>query len=217
LAAALITPRAILWRPRFAGLSPYTQEGELKGSRNEFIQWIQDVPDERVIVHQYMKFEYELRAPHNVKQIVHRSLQIAGSDPKGPVYLVGAREAMEAQAPEIAIDPDQWRPIAPGALAAMDVDDLAGRLSRAERPLIVTSYLGRNPLAVGELRRLCGPLGIGVLESVPNYVNYPHGDPLHQGAHWNHPFQNDALAEADFVLVSARLWRKTILTLNIGS
>ena len=29
----------------FAGMSPFTQEGELKGSRNEFIQWIQDVPD----------------------------------------------------------------------------------------------------------------------------------------------------------------------------
>jgi acetolactate synthase-1/2/3 large subunit len=34
----------------FAGASPYTQEGELKGSRNEFIQWIQDVHDQRGIV-----------------------------------------------------------------------------------------------------------------------------------------------------------------------
>ena len=30
----------------FAGASPITQEGELKGSRNEFIQWIQDVHDQ---------------------------------------------------------------------------------------------------------------------------------------------------------------------------
>jgi len=30
----------------FAGASPYTQRGELPGSRNEFIQWIQDVPDQ---------------------------------------------------------------------------------------------------------------------------------------------------------------------------
>ena len=185
----------------FAGLSPYTQEGEIKGSRNEFIQWIQDVPDQRGIVRQYMKFEYELRAPHNVKQIVHRSLQIAESDPKGPVYLVGAREAMEAEAPEVAIDTSQWRPIAPGALASEDVEDLARRLMEAKRPLVVTSFLGRNPDAVGELRRLCRRLGIGVLESVPNYVNYPHSDPLYQGAHWNHPFQNEALADADLVLV----------------
>ena len=112
----------------FAGLSPYTQEGELKGSRNEFIQWIQDVPDQRGIVRQYMKFEYELRAPHNVKQVVHRSLQIAESDPKGPVYLVGAREAMEAEAPEVAIDTSQWRPIAPTALTH---EDLRGSRAQA--------------------------------------------------------------------------------------
>ena len=185
----------------FAGLSPYTQEGELKGSRNEFIQWIQDVPDQRGIVRQYMKFEYELRAPHNVKQIVHRSLQIAESDPKGPVYLVGAREGMEAAAPEVAIDPAQWRPVAPAALAPAEVEALARKLAAAERPLVVTSFLGRNPHAVESLIRLCHALQIGVLESVPNSVNYPQTDPLYQGAHWNHPFQNDALAEADLVLV----------------
>ncbi|MES1202686.1 MAG: thiamine pyrophosphate-binding protein, partial [Pseudomonadota bacterium] len=39
----------------FAGASPLTQEGELKGSRNEFIHWIQDVHDQRGIVRGYMR------------------------------------------------------------------------------------------------------------------------------------------------------------------
>ena len=81
----------------FAGLSPSTQEGEARGSRNEFIQWIQDVSDQRGIVRPYMKYDNELRSARNVKQIVHRSLQIAQSDPKGPVYIVGAREVMEEE------------------------------------------------------------------------------------------------------------------------
>ena len=34
----------------FAGTSPATQEGEARGSRNEFIHWIQDVFDQRGIV-----------------------------------------------------------------------------------------------------------------------------------------------------------------------
>ena len=38
----------------FAGLSPFTQEGEMRGSRNEFIQWIQDVADQRGIVRGYV-------------------------------------------------------------------------------------------------------------------------------------------------------------------
>jgi acetolactate synthase I/II/III large subunit len=185
----------------FAGLSPATQEGEARGSRNEFIQWIQDVPDQRGIVRQYMKYDNELRNAGNVKQIVHRSLQLAHSDPKGPVYLVGAREVMEAQTEPVAIGVADWPPIAPTPLSEAAVASLVDALQNAARPLIVISYVGRNPAAVTELVRFCGRLGVGVLESVPSYVNYPHGDPLYQGNQWNHPFQNRALAEADFVLV----------------
>jgi acetolactate synthase I/II/III large subunit len=185
----------------FAGLSPSTQEGEATGSRNEFIQWIQDVPDQRGIVRQYMKYDNELRNAGNVKQIVHRSLQLAHSDPKGPVYLVGAREVMEAETRSVAIDVADWPPIAPTPLAEAAVASLVDAVQKAEKPLIVTSYVGRNPAAVTELVRFCGRLGVGVLESVPSTVNYPHNDPLYQGNQWNHPFQNRALAEADFILV----------------
>jgi acetolactate synthase-1/2/3 large subunit len=185
----------------FAGLSPSTQEGEATGSRNEFIQWIQDVYDQRGIVRQYMKYDNEIRTALNVKQIVHRSLQLANSDPKGPVYLVGAREAMEGEAPNLAVDAQDWAPIAPTPLSEAAVEDLAESVQKASRPLIVTSYLGRNPAAVTELVRLCNRLGVGVLESVPSYTNYPHNDALYQGNQWNHPFQNRALAEADLVLV----------------
>jgi acetolactate synthase I/II/III large subunit len=185
----------------FAGMSPSTQEGEATGSRNEFIHWLQDVHDQRGIVRQYMKYDNEIRSALNVKQIVHRSLQIARSDPKGPVYLVGARETMEAEAERVAIDIADWPPIAPTSLAESAVASLVDAIQQAARPLIVTSYLGRDPAAVTELVRFCGRLGVGVLESAPNYVSYPHNDPLYQGNQWSHPFQNRALAEADFILV----------------
>ena len=44
-----------------AGTSPATQEGEARGSRNEFIQWIQDVPDQRGLVRGYVRYENEIR------------------------------------------------------------------------------------------------------------------------------------------------------------
>jgi acetolactate synthase I/II/III large subunit len=185
----------------FAGLSPFTQEGELRGSRNEFIQWIQDVNDQRGIVRQYMKYDVEIRSGRNVKQLVHRALQFATSDPKGPVYLVGAREVMEEEVPQTSIDSVRWRPVGPAALPPAAVDQIIGTLSRAKRPLVVTSYLGRHVGAVAQLQRLCVQMGIGVLESVPNYVNYPHNDGLYLGNQWNQPVQNDDLASADVVLV----------------
>lgn len=185
----------------FAGASPVTQDGEMKGSRNEFIQWIQDVHDQRGIVRGYMRYEGEIRAAGAIKQLVARAFQFAQSDPKGPVYLIGAREVMEAPAKPTPLVVQDWKPIAGGAMAPDAVAEVAKALAKARAPLVVTSFLGRKPEAVGELVKLCERLGVGVLESVPNYVNFPHDNPLYQGNQWNEPRQNAALADADVVLV----------------
>ncbi|HVY34207.1 MAG TPA: thiamine pyrophosphate-requiring protein [Caulobacteraceae bacterium] len=185
----------------FAGASPVTQDGEMKGSRNEFIQWIQDVHDQRGIVRGYMRYEGEIRAAGAIKQLVARAFQFAQSDPKGPVYLIGAREVMEAPAKPAPLVVQDWQPVAGGAMAPDAVAEVAKALSKARAPLVVTSFLGRKPAAVGELVKLCERLGVGVLESVPNYVNFPHDNPLYQGNQWNEPHQNAALADADVVLV----------------
>ena len=184
-----------------AGASPYTQEGELTGSRNEFIQWIQDVFDQRGIVRGYMKYDNELRTGANIKQMVHRALQFAHSAPRGPVYLMAAREVMEAEAKPVILDLAQWRPVSPPALAPDAAEAIAADLATAERPLIVTSYLGRHPAAASALLTLCEEFGIGVLESVPSAMNFPPAHLLHLGIQWNQKSQNKALADADVVLV----------------
>ena len=185
----------------FAGASPFTQEGERAGTRNEFIQWIQDVHDQRGLVRGYMKYDAELKSGTNVKQMVHRALQFAHSAPMGPVYLMGAREVMEEDVKPVALDRAQWQPVAPAGLSAEALHTIAQDLATAKRPLVVTSYLGRNPNAVGELLKLCVSLGIGVLELVPSAMNFPPDHPLHQGIQWNQKAQNRSLAEADVVLV----------------
>jgi acetolactate synthase-1/2/3 large subunit len=190
----------------FAGASPYTQNGELPGSRNEFIQWIQDVHDQRGIVRGYTKYDNEIRTGRNVDQMVHRALQIAHSEPAGPVYLMGPREVMEEPLDPPAPDapstaPAGFRPVAPAALAPQVVEDIARALATAERPLVITSYLGRHPEAVARLVELCELLAIPVIESVPSYVNFPADHPLHLGYQWNTPGQNPTLATADVVLV----------------
>src|SRR5262245_228991 len=104
----------------FAGTSPFTQEGELRGSRNEFIHWIQDVFDQRGLVRGYVKYDHEIRSGRNLKQIVHRALQFARSDPKGPVYLMAAREVLAEEVPRVSLEPAHWSPIAAAALPAED-------------------------------------------------------------------------------------------------
>jgi len=185
----------------FAGASPYTQEGELKGSRNEFIHWLQDVPDQRGILRGYMKYENELRTGRNIKQMIHRALQIASSDPQGPAYLMAAREVFEEEVPPVSIDPARWQPIAPQPLPEAGLTELVSSLLAAKRPLVVTSYLGRKPEAVAELVRLADRLGVGVLESCPSYLNFPSDHACYVGQQGNEHMQNPSLAEADLVLV----------------
>jgi acetolactate synthase-1/2/3 large subunit len=184
-----------------AGASPYTQEGELTGSRNEHIHWLQDVFDQRGIVREYMKYDNEIRTGKNVKQLVQRALQIAESDPKGPVYLMAPREVLESEIEPITADHRGWKPLSPSAIAPNEIAKIAEDLLNAERPLIVTSYLGRNTEAVSELVKLSERLAIPVLESVPNYVNFPADHPMHVGYQWNAPVQNELLTQADYILV----------------
>ena len=185
----------------FAGASPYTLEGELPGSRNEFIHWIQDARDQRGIMRGFVKYDNEIRTGRNVKQLVHRALQIARSDPAGPVYLVGPREVMEEPLEPYAVDPAQFRPVEPAALTAGVTREIATALARARRPLIVTSYLGRNPDAVPVLVELAEMLAVGVLESAAFCVNFPGDHPLHCGYQFTTTEQNPVLAQADVILV----------------
>jgi acetolactate synthase-1/2/3 large subunit len=185
----------------FAGLSPATQEGELPGSRTEFIHWLQDSADQRGMLRGYTKYDHEIRTGRNVKQLVSRALQIARSEPAGPVYLTAAREVLEEQLPPQPAQGPWWDPLAPAALADQVADEIAAALEDARSPLIVTSYLGRDPAAVDGLTRLCELAGIGVLESVPMRMNFPADHPLQVGYHWNQPEQHPVLAEADVILV----------------
>ncbi|KHF40154.1 acetolactate synthase [Halalkalibacter okhensis] len=185
----------------FAGTSPTTQDGEMLGSRNEFIHWIQDVYDQPGIVREYAKYSNEIRTGKNVKQLLHRAMQVAQSDPKGPAYLIAAREVLEEKVEEVSLDLKKWGPLSPAAIPPQKIEEIKDALLKAEHPLIVTSYLGRNHESVEELIHLSNKLAIPVLESVPSYFNFPSDHPLHVGYRWNEPIQHEQLANADLVLV----------------
>jgi acetolactate synthase I/II/III large subunit len=185
----------------FAGTAPYTMHGELPGSRNEYIHWIQDVHDQRGIMRGYAKYDNEIRTGRNVKQLVHRALQIAVSEPAGPVYLTGPREVMEEKLEPHAVDPAAYRPVEPSALTQQVADEIAASLAGAEHPLIITGNLGREPAAVPRLVELADLLAIPVLESAALRVNFPADHPMHRGWQFTTSEQNPLLAQADVILI----------------
>jgi len=169
--------------------------------RTEFIQWIQDVRDQRGIIRNYVKYDQEIRSGRNVKQLVHRALQVARSEPAGPVYLTAVREVMEEGLEPYSVDPAGFGAVAPAALAPEVAVEIGTALAAAEHPLIVTSYLGRDPSAVPSLVALAELLAIPVVEAMAYHVNFPFDHPLHAGFQFHSVAQNPVLAEADVILV----------------
>lgn len=53
------------------------------------------MPDQAAILRQYCRYSAEIKTGRNIKEMVNRALQFATSDPKGPTYLMAAREVLE--------------------------------------------------------------------------------------------------------------------------
>lgn len=148
----------------------------------------------------YLKHSMTIRAGQQVKYLVHRALQIARTEPRGPVRLVGSREVMNEEVLLPAVDPASFSPPAPTALSQQAVEDIVDALAGAEQPLIVTSRLGRDPLAVPVLVELAEMLAIPVLDVAACSVNFPADHPLYAGTDDNRLAIHLLLAAADLIL-----------------
>ncbi|KAI6782503.1 Benzoylformate decarboxylase-like protein [Emericellopsis cladophorae] len=184
----------------FAGLSPFTCEGELPGSRTEFIHWLQDVPDQKAILGQYCRYAAEVKTPLNIKQMVNRALQFTRSDPAGPAYLVAAREVMEAEMEPYTIQQDHWRPVEMGALPGTAALTIAQALASASRPLVITGYSGRNLACPAQLVALADAIpALQVLDGAGSDMSFPSDHPACLGIKQGQP--DDAIPQADVILV----------------
>ena len=183
----------------FAGLSPFTLDGEHRGSRTEYIHWIQDVPDQKQIVAQYCRYTGEIKTGSNVKQVVNRALQFAKSDPQGPVYLYGAREIMEADIEPYSLRQSDWTPIELGGIPTGAVSEIATALAEAERPLVISGYGGRNHKFPGALVELADTVkGLQVIDCGGSDMCFPSDHPAWGGLKFG---VDETVEKADCIVV----------------
>jgi thiamine pyrophosphate-dependent acetolactate synthase large subunit-like protein len=183
----------------FAGLSPFTQEGELRGSRTEFIHWLQDTPEQRAIVAQYCRYTAEIKTGTNVKQMVNRALQFATSGSPGPVYLCAAREVIEAEIKPYEIAQDEWNSVEIGGLLSKSAAAIATALAGAKAPLIVTGYSGRDHNVPAALVRLADTVkALRVLDMAGSDMCFPANHSAWLGVKQG---VDDSVTEADVILV----------------
>ncbi|KAI9065965.1 thiamine diphosphate-binding protein [Trametes sanguinea] len=187
----------------FAGSSPFTANGELRGSKNEFIMWLQDVPDQPAVVRQYTRYVAQIQSGKNVSKVIMRALQIATSQPKGPVYLWARREITEEDVDDATMNTTlplaKWPSVNAGALTPHAVETITAALTNASYPLIITANPGRNPAAVPLLAELSNALAIGVISCAPSSVAIPASHPYFLGHFFGGKLPY--LPDADVVLV----------------
>ncbi|KAK6843879.1 2-ketoarginine decarboxylase AruI [Apiospora arundinis] len=183
----------------FAGMSPFTLEGEMRGSRTEYIHWIQDVPDQKQIIGQYCRYSAEVKTGRNIKQMVNRALQFATSDPQGPVYLIGAREVMEEDIEPYHLEQGVWDRVELGGLPQRAVVQIAEALVGAKKPLLITGYSGRNHQVPPALVELANTVkGLRVLDTGGSDMCFPATHPGWLGLR----FGVDAeIREADVIVI----------------
>lgn len=183
----------------FAGLSPFTLDGEHRGSRTEYIHWMQDVPDQKQIVAQYCRYAGEIKTGSNVKQVVNRALQFAMSDPQGPSYICGAREIMEAEIKPYTLRQGDWSPVELGGLPNKAALDIADALAGAQRPLVITGYGGRDHEFPGTLVKLANLVtGLQVLDTGGCDMCFPGDHPAWTGSRFG---VGECIEKADVIVV----------------
>ena len=167
-----------------AGKAPYTLHGELPGSRDNYVHFVQDPYDIGSLVRPYVKWEYTLPSGVVAKEVLTRGYALMQSDPAGPVYLSLPRETLAEQWEESAIrafPPVRYGPVRSGGTEPDIARRIAAQLLAAGSPIAIASYLGRKPEAVAALDTLARECGIRVFESNPVYLNIPRDSPCFAG------------------------------------
>ena len=177
-----------------AGRTPITEKGQF-GSRSRQIHWGQEMFDQAGMVREIVKWDYELRMPEQVADVVARAHEVAMTVPRGPVYLVLPREPLSASLDEMpAITP---RPVAvPAYPDPAAIEQLAGWIAKAERPLIITAGPGIDASAVQALASVAERAAIAVVSHNIRSLALPSSHPMHAGFD-----SGPMVGEADLIIV----------------
>ena len=180
-----------------AGRTPYSEEGGLLGKRSGEIHWPQEMRDQGAMLREFVKWDYELPNAETLEVTVDRALNIAMSEPRGPVYLTLPREVLAAPAQNFTYQsPSRRRAASPPFPDLAAIDEAAELIARAENPLIITSSAGRDGADMARLEAFADIFAIPVSQRKPRYVAMSCDHPMHLG------YEPDAMLKvADLVIV----------------
>src|SRR5437763_11031528 len=141
----------------FAGRAPHTLHGELTGSRDTYVHFVQDPFDIASIVRPYVKWEYSLPSGVVAKEALARAGAFAHSDPPGPVYMMLPRETLAEEWDEAdmrAYPRARYGSVHAGGIEPARAEAIAKKLMTAEKPVPLQAHLARKPQASAAMHML---------------------------------------------------------------
>jgi acetolactate synthase-1/2/3 large subunit len=167
-----------------------------KTERRPWIEWIHTALTQGEQVRNYVKWDDQPSDLSSLPEAFARGWQALNAVPRGPVYLcVDAAIQEQRLLPGLTVvGASRYpSPTAPSAPAA-EVARLAGELTAARSPLLVTDYAGETETGYAALRRLAELLGAPVLDRGAR-ANFPSTHELNvTGMH------ESTLAAADLIV-----------------
>ena len=142
------------------------------------------------LVNSIVKYRSVAGSVHTLYESVIRAGEMAQRQPTGPVYLsVSTETLMDAWTPPA--NPRKI-PSAPRLLTAPeDIEKLAGLLSKAKRPVVLTEGAGQEVETYEALVALCEKFALPVVEKPGAlFANFPKDHPLYQDTDIK-PFWNE--------------------------
>ena len=165
----------------FSGRTPITEQGRL-GSRDTPIGYGQEMRDQAALVRESVKWDFELREPEQIANLIDRAYAIANSLPKGPVYLSLPREPLCE--PYECVDPAAAPTIRATSYAPHPdaVATAAELIAKAKKPVICSQRGAGSAEGFRLLSELANTWGIPVIEYWAIRVAVSDNDPMAAGA-----------------------------------
>ena len=178
-----------------SGRTPVTEHSRF-GARTVPIGWGQEMRDQTAMIRECCKWDFELRFPEQMPELLDRAYAISNSTPKGPAYLALPRETLCEVIDATYLDVPGT--IAPAALLPdrSSLSRAAETLANAENPVIFAQRGAGNDATFKLFQDLVSEWAIPVCTYWPSEIAIPTDHPCHVG-----PEPKPWIDEADVVVI----------------
>jgi acetolactate synthase-1/2/3 large subunit len=181
-----------------------------ESKRRPRIDWTHTANVQGQAVRDYTKWDYQPNVVDGVPESFARAYGVMMTEPRGPIYMCYDAGLQEAPLEHEVLMPPPAAMAVPTLLAAdpSAIDKAADMLVKAERPVIMAEFAGRDPSAFHALVALAETLGAPVFD-INSRLNFPGCHPL------NLSMVKDVFRDADLILcLDVRDWEKPTTELD---